>query len=93
MAWKGIKQFFRKDIEVRCEYCIHSSDFDGACVCQLENIELRKETAANLRMTRSNVPLRIFPLCVNMIRRISSYNPNTRLPWMSYCRGRRVFHK
>lgn len=35
MAWKGIKQFFRKDIEVRCEYCIHSSDFDGACVCQL----------------------------------------------------------
>ena len=35
MAWKGIKKFFRSDIEVRCEYCAHSSDFDGACVCQL----------------------------------------------------------
>ena len=35
MAWKGIKKFFRSDIEVRCEYCTHSSDFDGACVCQL----------------------------------------------------------
>ena len=35
MAWKGIQKLFKKDMEVRCEYCAHSSEFDGSCVCQL----------------------------------------------------------
>ncbi len=35
MIGKKKAKLFGNQIEVKCEYCINSSDFDGASVCRL----------------------------------------------------------
>ncbi len=35
MIGKKKTKLFGNQVEVKCEYCFNSSDYDGACVCRL----------------------------------------------------------